>query len=161
MDSFMDKLAQRFNANEMIKANHGAETAEMERMKKQMQEYDKCMQEMRKLNLQNVESMNQVQAMLTKLEEANKGTEMPEKMAEQIANLSSETFDCVHKENVKVYRNVQAVVKEECDAVKEEVEGINKKVNGKFVVALVLSALGFACSAGTLTFLILQYLHIL
>ena len=36
MDTFIDKLAQKKNAQEMIRANSAAEAAKMEQMQKQM-----------------------------------------------------------------------------------------------------------------------------
>ena len=50
MDNFMDKLAQKFNAQEMIKANSQAEAAEMKKLQLQVAEYEKILQEMCKLN---------------------------------------------------------------------------------------------------------------
>ena len=55
MDNFMDKLAQKFNAQEMIKANSQAEAAEMKKLQLQVAEYEKILQEMRKLNYKNAE----------------------------------------------------------------------------------------------------------
>ena len=60
MDSYVDKLSQRFNAGEMIKANGEAEALEIERLKTQVTEYDKILQEMRRLNLKNIEVSEQV-----------------------------------------------------------------------------------------------------
>ncbi len=68
MDSFVDKIAQKINGQDVIRANSEAEAAEMkrvkqqaERMQKQMEQYDLCMQEMRNLNLKNEESAQMVQ----------------------------------------------------------------------------------------------------
>ncbi len=41
MDNFMDKLAQKFNAQEMIKANSQAEAAEMKKLQLQVAEYER------------------------------------------------------------------------------------------------------------------------
>lgn len=49
MDTFMDKLAQRFTAQEMIKANSAAEAQEMSRLKEQVKEYTECLNHMKKL----------------------------------------------------------------------------------------------------------------
>ena len=46
MDNFIDKLAQKFNAQEMIKANSQAEAAEMKKLQLQISEYEKILQEM-------------------------------------------------------------------------------------------------------------------
>lgn len=49
MDTFMDKLAQKFTAQEMIKANAAAEAEEMNRLKIQVQEYTECLNRMQRL----------------------------------------------------------------------------------------------------------------
>lgn len=51
MDNFMDKLAKRFNAGEMIKANAQAEARDMKRLQERTAEYENMMREMRRLNL--------------------------------------------------------------------------------------------------------------
>lgn len=73
MDNFMDKVAQKLGAQEMIRANAAAEAAELENMEKQltvfkeqMEKYDDCLQEMRKLNLKNIESAQGVQSLAEK-----------------------------------------------------------------------------------------------
>lgn len=55
MDNYMDKLAQRYNAGEMIKANSEADTAEMQNLQEQVEAYEAVLQEMRKLNYKNTE----------------------------------------------------------------------------------------------------------
>ena len=69
----MDKVAQKLGAQEMIRANAAAEAAELENMEKQltvfkeqMEKYDDCLQEMRKLNLKNIESAQGVQSLAEK-----------------------------------------------------------------------------------------------
>ncbi len=64
MDSFMDKIAQKFTAQDMIKANSAAEEKEMKRLRMQVAEYDQRLQEMRKLNLKNLELADQLQAFI-------------------------------------------------------------------------------------------------
>lgn len=68
MDNFMDKIAQKLNSQELIRANAAADAAELENLEKQlaifkeqMEKYDDCIQEMRKLNLKNIESAQGVQ----------------------------------------------------------------------------------------------------
>ena len=68
MDNFMDKIAQKVNSQELIRANAAADAAELENLEKQlaifkeqMEKYDDCIQEMRKLNLKNIESAQGVQ----------------------------------------------------------------------------------------------------
>ena len=64
MDNFMDKLAKRFNSGEIMRANAAAEAREMKRAKEQAAEYERMMQEMRRLNLKNVEVTEQVQQLI-------------------------------------------------------------------------------------------------
>lgn len=68
MDTFMDKIAQKLNSQDMIRANSAADAAELENLenqmalfKEQMGKYDDCLQEMRQLNLRNIESAQGVQ----------------------------------------------------------------------------------------------------
>jgi len=63
MDNFMDKIAQKLTSQDMIRANQAADAAELQNLetqmalfKEQMVKYDDCLQEMRKLNLKNIES---------------------------------------------------------------------------------------------------------
>ena len=64
MDNFMDKLAKRFNAGEMIRANAQAEARDMKRLQERTAEYENMMREMRRLNLKNVEVTEQVQQLI-------------------------------------------------------------------------------------------------
>ena len=65
MDNFMDRLTKRFNAGELKQANGEAEARENERLRKQTAEYEKMMQEIRRLNLKTVEVSEQVSQMLS------------------------------------------------------------------------------------------------
>ena len=124
MDTFIDKLAQRRNAQEMIRANMTAEAVKMEQLQNQMQAYDGLMQEIRKVNLKTAENAAEVQTVLkecmdrleTMQSDGGRTAEDQETLAE-IKNLLETRFqqsdDFIHKENVRVYRNVQAAFVEE------------------------------------------------
>lgn len=179
MDNFMDKLAQRFNSQEIIKANSQAEARELERLREQTESYDTCVQEMRKLNLKNVEISEQMKqvveaafekldavqtagmdtkelaGMLNALREALK-TDMEqisgvqEELKADVQQLSGRfesMEEFVHKENVKVYRNVQAVLLEELkNQTKELAESMEegKKSKGLTIMVAVNLVLGLA-----------------
>ena len=64
MDNFMDRLAQKFSAQEMIKANSQAEAAEIKRLQFQVSEYEKILQEMRRLNYKNTEISEKLDEMI-------------------------------------------------------------------------------------------------
>lgn len=68
MDNFIDRITQKMSSQDMIRANAAADAAELENLenqmvifKEQMVRYDECLQEMRKLNLKNIESAQGVQ----------------------------------------------------------------------------------------------------
>ena len=118
MDTFIDKLAQKKNAQEMIRANSAAEAAKMDQMQKQMKAYDELMQEIRRENVDNVQGvLSQCMEKLTALETENVQAEDVEKQLAGIKTLLEERLtqseEFVHRENVKVYRNVQAAFTEE------------------------------------------------
>ena len=50
MDTFMDKLAQKLNAQEMIRANSAADAEEMDQLKSQLREYDECLAQLQQVN---------------------------------------------------------------------------------------------------------------
>lgn len=64
MDNFMDKLAQKYNAQEMIKANAQAEASEMQRLQEQVAAYEGILQDMRKLNYKNSELTDRIYALV-------------------------------------------------------------------------------------------------
>lgn len=118
MDTFIDKLAQKRNAQEMIRANMTAEAVKMEQLQNQMQAYDELMREIRQVNLKTVENVTEVQAVLKEcmekleaMQEANsqsvnaQGVDKEQELA-QIKELLEEKFkqsdDFLHRENVKV-----------------------------------------------------------
>ena len=98
MDGFIDKFAQKRNAQEMIRANAMAEAEEKERMASQLSEYEMAMQEMRRCNLQTMENAEKVRELLTaglnKIEEvqqSNAGMDQKsEALVKEIRDLSEE-----------------------------------------------------------------------
>lgn len=188
MDNFMDRLAQKFNAQEMIKANSQAEAEEMKRLQLQVTEYERILQEIRKLIYKNTELSEQFETMIgdnaekihamkedeqrlisllrditdeqTRNREADLAKKQEEKLEKEknaeselmaVTKLLDEKFqssdDFVHKENVKVYRNVQAVVVDEfrkysenskagASEVKTAIESVGDGLKGKLTVKL-------------------------
>lgn len=143
MDTFIDKLAQKRNAQEMIRANMTAEAVKMEQLQNQMQAYDELMREIRQVNLKTVENVTEVQAVLkecmekleamqeTNAQSANaQGADKEQELA-QIKELLEEKFkqsdDFLHRENVKVYRNVQAAVSDELNKQTEVLQSEHRQ----------------------------------
>ena len=181
MDNFIDKLAQKFNAQEMIKANSQAEAAEMKKLQLQISEYAKILQEMRKLNYRNSELSEKIDGLVgdnagklkemqedeqkllsvlkniadeyTKLQneayekeeerqaainEENEKARLDKEMLEELFNHSDEF---THRENVKVYRNVQAVVIDELKKQTELLTTENTKLKSRINVLTILSVI--------------------
>jgi len=65
MDMFMDKLAQKLTAQEIIKANTAADMEELNRLKNQIAEYNECLARLQKLiddgetKLEGIQNQNQ------------------------------------------------------------------------------------------------------
>lgn len=183
MDMFMDKLAQKLTAQEIIKANTAAEVEELTKLRNRVAEYNECLDRLQKLiedgegkvagiqvngdaiNSLVAESLAKIKAMqqdATALEELREKltVQLEEKMSGQMEALSvkleekvadsvkaqveglgetlqskvdntemalagrlDEKFaasdETVHKECVKVYRNVQAVITENAEQHKD------------------------------------------
>ncbi len=204
MDTFIDKLAQKKNAQEMIRANMTAEAEQMQsqikaydelmqnqmkthdelmqeirqvnlktaentaEMQNQMKAYDELMQEIRQVNLKTAENAAEVRNTLKdcidrlevmqaensraaeaeaeelkqeqeqRKQEQEQWKQQQEQALAQIKTLLEEKFqqsdDFLHKENVKVYRNVQAALVEELNKQSEEIKNSQVKNRGSKAV---------------------------
>lgn len=219
MDNFIDKLAQKFTAGEVIRANSAAEERELKRLREQVAEYERCLQEMRQVQMINTQTAKQLHdlmvecvenvqkqtvestevfhqltadslakiadiqtetdeqkaeakqsleaAAMTMEQMENKVVKMQETIAEltaaleknqkEVAEWFRQADDFLHKENVKVYRNVQAVVVDEVGNKAEAVikaQEENVKKSGKQI--LIFAVLGAAAAAASLVIQILE-----
>lgn len=201
MDNFIDKLAHKLNAQDVIKANSQAEAAEMKKLQLQVAEYEKILQEMRKLNYKNVElsdkmdvlvgeNASKIQSLqedelkvlsqlrdLTEEQTRNRELELSQKNEERdvaiqealekaqvnleaVEELFKRSEDFNHKENVKVYRNVQAVIIDELKKQTEELAEENKKMHFRLNLVCVMSVLTFLVSVVGIIVQILTGFHI-
>lgn len=90
--------------------------------------YEKCMEQIKELtdiSLSKIEEVNSRSVEAARSVEEIK--EIVEQQAQAMQELQKQADDFNHKENVKVYRNVQAVVVEEVGKQTEELKGENKK----------------------------------
>ena len=212
MDNFIDRLAQKFIAGEVIRANSAAEERELKKLREQVAEYERCLQEMRKIQLTNTQSAQNLHDMmvenadairkltkesLDKLSDVQTGADAREadakkavdtvtatmvkmeeqvlKMQETVSALSEgleknqtemkEYFekadDFLHKENVKVYRNVQAVVVEEVGNKAQEIIKASEEATSKASKpVLIFAVLAFLTAAVSLVFQIFEYMGV-
>jgi len=176
MDSFMDKIAQKFGTQDVIRVNSEAEAKELEASKAAAKEYEKILAEVRRLNLKCVETNEMtaqlVQASIEKLDQyqAQAGGEVKDNseeieairtaLAEGNENLIAvlkEQEEFIHKENVRVYRNVQASIVDELklqtEALATQNSELKKKLKGIKPVAVtslvfnIISTLGLIGAA--------------
>lgn len=164
MDNFMEKLAQRFNASEMIKANSQAEAKEIEKLRRQIAEYDQVIQQMRQLHLKNAEMTETFRKLVEQAEQnaaAKKETEDPEEIRKREEELRRQSEDFMHKESVKVYRNVQAAVKDELQTQTTDLMVAIEDAKAGRAATLVFAILAFLLGAANLTLILLQMFHIL
>ena len=128
MDNFMSKLSQKINAQDTIKANFMADMAEKEHMKKQLHEYDGILQSMRNLYLKQEENSEVFSRVAEKLEALSlTESEKPEVLAE-IKEMISKSDEFTHRECVKVYRNIQALLDEQSLKLAESTEAMKAQV---------------------------------
>ncbi len=214
MDNFIDRLAQKFNAQELIKANSHAEAKELEKLQLQVAEYERILQEIRKLNYKNTQLSERLEVMagentdklaimkeeeqklllllrdITDEQTRNREAELERKEAERIgkekdkeAQMASlrefleerfkDSDDFVHKENVKVYRNVQAVVVDELKKYAQSARSgneeignaigmlelnIEKKLSRRINAVMAVSVLSLIASASSAILYILRLL---
>ena len=201
MDMFMDKLAQKLTAQEIIHANTAADVEELNKLKNQIAEYNECLTKLQKLiddgflKLSNAqtedekanqtikESISEIKNMQKKVEAfsqnlgqfqeqlvsvdksvawqlefmsktmGEKFDQLCGQLEAQASGRMSDRLDIIeenmHKECVKVYRNVQAVMVEEngkqnetLGETKTSVTGVKSKLGaimGISVTAMLLS----------------------
>lgn len=189
MDTFIDKLAHKLTAQEMIKANSAADAAELQRTKSQLAKYEELLRELREVGRLNAESAKQVRDLtaegVAKLEDTQKVNQLIDEAIAKIQDMQKAEMDMealeakleemktslqpmldqlsehVHKENVKVYRNVQAVVVDEVAKVTDTLSKSVKSLSGKLTAVLTISIVALLASAAGLVFQILVYLNII
>lgn len=213
MDNFIDRLAQKFTAGEVIRANAAAEERELRRLREQVAEYERCLQEMRKVQMTNTQTarnlhdlmvestegirkltqegaakiadiqleteaqkaeakksvetaaytMEKMEEKVVKMQETvAELTESLEKNQKEIADWFKQADDFLHKENVKVYRNVQAVVVDEVAAKAENImKSQEEAVKKSRKPVLVFAVLGFLAAAASLIIQILDIMGML
>lgn len=143
MDNFMDKIAQKLNSQELIRANAAADAAELESLEKQlaifkeqMDKYDDCIQEMRKLNLKNIESAQGVQNLADTANE-KLGQTVGEVEAESVSRIKQTSEVSIAGINQALSESLAKIaeIKENSDnleQITENMSGLQTKLEGLF-----------------------------
>jgi len=112
MDGFSDRLSQHFSSSqEMINANSQAEATEAEKLKSEVNRLMTTLQELET----KMSSMGQGGAAEVDISG----------ISDQLGGLSEKLESHIHKENVRVYRNVQASL---VDELGKQSEQVNEKL---------------------------------
>ncbi len=171
MDNFIDKIAQKLGSQDLIRANASAEAKEMVQMKGKLEEYETLILQMRQVHLKNVELLRRMQKTVDALEqleddnvvdekkiESNNGENLDElKEKIEAIKVSLETSskcieELIHTEDVKVFRNVEAVVEEgfskQWKMIQEDNISLKKRLRGiKPIMITILAIVGVECFA--------------
>lgn len=176
MDNFMDKLTHRFTSQDAIRANSEADAKALDNAKAKMSEYDKALSEIRRLSLKCVETneaTNQlIQAGVEKFEgytgigcaEGGISEDALSELKKSVEEGIKGQEDFIHKENVRVYRNVQAAVVDELklqtEALAIQSANLEKKVKGLKGLAITSMIFGIISALAIAGGLIIQIFDI-
>ncbi|MBR4581830.1 MAG: hypothetical protein IKO32_11420 [Lachnospiraceae bacterium] len=122
MDNFVDKLSQKINAQEMIRANAQAEASELQRLQEQVAQYEAILQDMRKLNYRNTELTDKINILvdesMQKVQSAQESS-----LNESVSNTLMVPVDQMTKSSLMVSDSVSEV-RQIAEDVKESVEEV-------------------------------------
>lgn len=110
MDNFIDKLAQKFTAGEVIKANSVAEERELKRLRQQVAEYENCLQEMRKVQMINTQTAQNLHDLM--VESAENLRSLTKESTDSFQNLTKESTDTVQKVTAESTESFQKLTAE-------------------------------------------------
>ena len=133
MDTFIDKLAQKTIANDMINANAAAEARENQKIAEQLAGYDELLQQMKQVNLKNMESAAKVTEMLEgvnfKSEEPVSAGISAEDMEELKSSLDGKADEIV-RAGEDTANSVKYAAEDAVLSVKLSAEDVVKSVSG-------------------------------
>ena len=171
MDNLIDKFSHKFNSQEVIRANHEADARALDSARSKINEYEQAAAEVRRLSLKCVETneatKQHVAAGLEKLDSLSvtaapaQNAEISEESLKPLMDKYSDSIkeqnDYIHKESVRVYRNVQASMVDELKLQTEalalhteQLSGKIKAVKGVAVASLIFGILSTLLIAGDL-----------
>lgn len=161
----MNKLAEKFSSQDIIRANSQAEAAENARIKQEAEQYKAQLEEMKRTSEEYRTILEEMRsdavdykAQLQEMKEETR--QYKEKLEENQAK--------IHDVGVQVYRNVQAVIEKSQDRNKEEIKDIQNRletlqvsVETKNSALLPLSIITMLLVIADLVFNILRFLGII
>lgn len=136
MDGFNDSLSQRFaTPQDMIAANSQADAEEMQNLKDQVDKYEGVLDRFN----ETVESLDKK---ISEIKPESGNSDDAEEYSARIEGVSTKLQEHIHKENVRVYRNVQAAFADEIGKqtkiMNEGFSTINSKVSSQNAIVIKL-----------------------
>lgn len=135
MDSFIDKLAQKFTAQEIIKANSSAEAAELKRTREQVQQYENCLEEMKNVNESMKESLVKLEQTLSLDLEKFGQVQVPTEDINSVMEDGVDDILAAIEENMNALKETQNEAKLQQDLAQEQMSGqlrdIQEKLSGQ------------------------------
>lgn len=131
MDNFIDKLAQKFTAGEVIRANQVAEEKELRRLREQVAEYERCLNELNKIRTSQADAAKQLQELAEKIKLQMQ--EMNDNEYKKLAELGLSNLEKIKIITDESLGNVGKITDEGLESVKnitgEGLESLNKVTN--------------------------------
>lgn len=112
VDNFMDKLAEKISAQDIIRGNLQAEAAESQRIKQEAEQYKLQLEELKE---NNKKQMDKIGDML------QDSKALSEKLDENSTK--------VHDVGVQIYRNVQAEIQKNAEETSARIEELGKRID--------------------------------
>lgn len=138
MDMFMDKLAQKLTAQEIIKANTAAETKELNQLRDQVKDYNECLAQLQKIIDESAEKLSGMQAVneseINRLvEECVQAavTEKLEMIIKVLENQAGAVDKAIAAQTLTVDRAISAQTLAIGKAVSAQIGGIEEKLSAQ------------------------------
>lgn len=112
VDNFMDKLAEKISAQDIIRGNLQAEAAESQRIRQEAEQYKLQLEELKE---NNKKQMDKIGDML------QDSKALSEKLDENSTK--------VHDVGVQIYRNVQAEIQKNAEETSARIEELGKRID--------------------------------
>ena len=158
VENFMDKLAEKIGAQDIIRANAQAEAMEAERTKQEAEQFKLQLEELRANEKEHRAA----------IEDARNSIQETGKTAAALTARLEQSETQVHDVGVQVYRNVQAVVEkgqekslDEFKEVKTKLESVHVAVETKNSALLPLLIITLLVAGADLVLNILRILGVL
>ena len=165
VENFMNKIAEKFGTQDIIKANAQAEAAETRRIKQEAEQYKLQLEEMKQASEEYRKVLEEMRSNADSYKAALQ--EMKDETKAYTDKLE-ENENKIHDVGVQVYRNVQAVIEKGQEKNKEEIRDIQNRletlqvsVENKNSAVLPLTIITMLLVIADLVFNILRFLGII